>query len=308
MLLLRRTGRLLGIGGSVNALVRPSAVATAVLLGVGLMGAPAASAAAAPAPARLLVTVDHGRVHMPSSLRSARYRFVVKAVGRADGVQLVKPDRGYTKDEFRADARRSDSRNRQVAKRAVRHMLDNIRFFGGVNAERGDKAVFWETLYTGRYWVLTQTSQRIREVRVHGSVRRTAMPAFDGTLRVRDGKITAAPRVLPRHGKFLVRSTGTQPHQLVLMRLAPGKTAADVKKFLRRLFEGDLTVLDEEPPMDLYAEPLGTGVLSPGTQYVQRYTLPRGNYAVLCFMPDLRDLDSLKIHFVKGEVGEVRVR
>lgn len=280
---------------------RTLAGGSALLLSVGLMAGPsAAQAENLPAPPRANVKVTHDAVHVPATLRSQRYRFVVRTPHRL-GVELLlmRPDRGYTKREFARDGRLAD-RGRIGA---IRRISDNVRFFGGATADPDHDGVFWQTLYPGRYWAMNfaATQQRagdIETIRVHGPTRATSWPGQDTRITTRDFGFTG-PRVLPRSGRMLIRNRmGSQPHFIVLARLTRDTTYADVVAWLEN---------PQGPPPPVRFQ-MSTPIMSGDVQNLVRYRVPRGTYALMCFFPNLHGQHSGQPHAFTGMHRKVTVR
>jgi hypothetical protein len=91
-----------------------------------------------------------------------------------------------------------------------------------------------------------------------------------------------------------VENIAGQPHEVVLFKLAPGKTIKD--------FQAWLPVSDKQPPP---AIPLG-GVVGQvkGEHAFFTADLDAGDYVMVCFLPDAKDG---KPHFVHGMVQEFKV-
>ncbi|MDP9395334.1 MAG: hypothetical protein M3Q27_14260 [Actinomycetota bacterium] len=251
--------------------------------------APAAAGATLPAPPTVTMALDGQRVDMPDALRSSRYRFVLDGVG---GVQLLKVARGYTRAEFLRDVNLEAGGSVRASERLER----NIRFFGGVFARHGERGVFWETLYSGTYWVISTRAdleQRsdIKVVTVSGAVRATAWPGSTATLTMAEDGVEA-PAQLPRRGRLLVRNAGKMPDLFAVLRLAPGKTIEDLENWDPES--------DEEPIEDV-AVPVA--LLSGDTSMLWGYAMPRGSYVIMNMGSLWSDADSLR-----DVVAEIRVR
>ncbi len=239
-----------------HRVARIRAAVAVLAVPLALVAPPTVSAHELPAPSKVTIRVDGDDVTMPGSLRSSRYRFVVSG----GGIQVVKVDKGYTRAEFVRDLR-SDS------KRAFNRTMNNLRFFGGVMPDRGQSAEFWQTLYTGTYWVLPvdgplPRAADIKAVTVYGSVRATAWPGSSGVVTLHEKRI-GAPAQLPRSGRLLVRNRGTDIDLMIVFRLAPGKTIDDLRN-------------DDHEAVDDIAVPVA--VLSADTQMLWKYSLRPGNY------------------------------
>ncbi|HEX8848203.1 MAG TPA: hypothetical protein VF761_01590 [Gemmatimonadaceae bacterium] len=96
-------------------------------------------------------------------------------------------------------------------------------------------------------------------------------------------------------GAHVIRVVNTAPqtHEVVLVRLAPGKTAADVASWIEK---------QQGPPP---GEPLG-GVSGLGVGRTATFpvTLTPGDYAMLCFIPDAKDG---KPHVAHGMMQNIKV-
>jgi hypothetical protein len=96
-------------------------------------------------------------------------------------------------------------------------------------------------------------------------------------------------------GKHVIRvdNNGPQPHEVVLVKLAPGKRATDVAAWVEKMVG--------PPP----GEPMGglAGTHSGGYGYMAVDLTP-GEYALLCFLPDTKDG---KPHVAHGMVKQITV-
>jgi len=91
-----------------------------------------------------------------------------------------------------------------------------------------------------------------------------------------------------------VRDDASQPHELFVARLAPGKTAADALAWIEKM--------QGPPPL----QPLGGVVgLATGVANDIPLDLAPGEYAFFCFLPDARDG---RPHVAHGMVQQFTVR
>ena len=77
-----------------------------------------------------------------------------------------------------------------------------------------------------------------------------------------------------------VTNDAVQSHEVVLVKLAPGKTVADLEKWI------DKDVMKGPPPAVVQN---GMAALSKGRSGTFAVNLTPGNYAMLCFVPDMKD-------------------
>lgn len=111
-------------------------------------------------------------------------------------------------------------------------------------------------------------------------------PTADVDVTLVDYAFQYAAPLTSGHHVFKVTNHGTQPHELELVKLAPGKTAKDLLAWLQK---------PVGPPPGL---PMGgTAMEVPGrTDYFSADITP-GNYLSICFVPDAKDG---KPHFMHG--------
>jgi hypothetical protein len=95
----------------------------------------------------------------------------------------------------------------------------------------------------------------------------------DATLKVRDSRIELVGTLKPGQRTLQVENTGARPHELLIGRLKPGKTADDVRRWDR-----DRT---DAPPF-VYVG--GLTPMSPGGTAQTRLVLQSGVHVVLCTM------------------------
>ena len=90
-----------------------------------------------------------------------------------------------------------------------------------------------------------------------------------------------------------VENAADQPHEVVIARLAPGKTVSDLLDWTKR-FDGPLP-----------GEPAGgTTSLAPGAVNFFTADFAPGNYVMLCFVPDESDG---RPHLAHGMLSEFRI-
>jgi hypothetical protein len=96
-------------------------------------------------------------------------------------------------------------------------------------------------------------------------------------------------------GRHVVRVTNSakQPHELVFVRLAPHKTPADFARW------GEHQV--GPAPGTLHG---GISAIMPGTVADVSVDLPAGDYALICFVPDMKDG---KAHYVHGMSKRIKI-
>jgi len=121
---------------------------------------------------------------------------------------------------------------------------------------------------------------------------RAAAP--DARITLRDYSYEITPEIAAGRRTIRVENAAQQPHELILVRLAPGKSAADMLAWLEKM---------QGPPP---GAPIGgTTFLSRGASNDVTADFPAGEYALLCMVPDAGDG---KPHVAHGMVRQITVR
>jgi hypothetical protein len=119
-------------------------------------------------------------------------------------------------------------------------------------------------------------------------------PTADITVTLSDYKFDfSQPLTAGKHTLKLITAPG-QPHEFTFFKLAPGKTAADIPKYVEAGMQGP-------PP----ATALG-GVAGVAAGIPSYYTvdLEPGDYAIVCFLEDATDG---RPHFLHGMIQQIKV-
>lgn len=120
-----------------------------------------------------------------------------------------------------------------------------------------------------------------------------AAPAADATIRLVDYAFEAVPPLSSGRRTIRIENAASQDHEIVIMRLAPGKHPVDFLTWFAKP--------DGPPPV------IPVGGISPvkagGSNYVT-VDLEPGQYAFYCFVPDAKDG---KEHVEHGMMTEVTV-
>lgn len=135
----------------------------------------------------------------------------------------------------------------------------------------------------------------LREFEVVGTAP-AAPPAFqaDATVRTSDYTFDVTPPISSGRHSIRFENAGPQVHEVVLVKLADGKTGMD---FLNWVGAGQ----NGPPPITRI---LGMGSLSKGQVAEATYDLTPGSYSMLCFVPDATDH---KPHFMHGMVKDFTI-
>jgi uncharacterized cupredoxin-like copper-binding protein len=124
-----------------------------------------------------------------------------------------------------------------------------------------------------------------------------ALPTSDATITLFDYNYRVTGALARTTRTIRVENSGPQTHELVLVKLASGKTAMDAAKWAEG---GQVT----EPPGEMMA---GVSGLAPGRSAVIRPRLTAGRYALVCFVPDARS-SAHRAHVELGMMKEIVVQ
>lgn len=209
-------------------------------------------------------------------------------------VQLVRLADGRTIEELRDSLTAGD------------HHLSWVTFVGGPNVPApGAPSEVVVSLPPGSYAMLCFVSSpdgvphlakgMLRELSVvSAGAASQPEPQADVRLTLNDFGFGFTPELTAGRHTIRVENSGPQPHEAIFTRLAPGKTMADVVSWLKRR-EGP-------PPGETYG---GTVVLEEGQVNFFTADFPRGEYVLLCFVPDSGDG---KTHLAHGMIRQISVR
>jgi len=134
----------------------------------------------------------------------------------------------------------------------------------------------------------------VRPLTVLPSARPAATPKADVVVTLEDFVFSFSRTPRPGRQVIEIRNAGRQSHEMVLVRLAPGKTVQDVLATI------------EHPEAEQAGVPVG-GVtpMSVGAANWISVDLEAGRYALICFIPDVTG--DRKPHFMHGMTKEFEV-
>ena len=182
-----------------------------------------------------------------------------------------------------------------------------VKFVGGPNAVAPGKASeSTSVLSPGNYvylcfipstdGVMHAAKGMVKSFTVSGdtSAAEAELPAAGTTIKMLDYDFQLSQPLTPGRHTIRVENAGPQPHELALLKLAPGKTVSDFAAWERGGMKGP-------PP----AEPIGGVVaLDKGRSATFTADLTAGDYALMCFIPDSKDG---KPHHAHGMMKPIKV-
>jgi hypothetical protein len=122
----------------------------------------------------------------------------------------------------------------------------------------------------------------------------TALPETDVTVRLVDYEFHTSKPLASGRQRILVENAGAQPHEIVLVKLAPGKKVEDFASWAETGMKGP-------PP----GEPVGGVVaLETGMRGTFSVELTAGDYGLICFVPDVKDG---RMHLAHGMMKTIKV-
>jgi hypothetical protein len=118
-------------------------------------------------------------------------------------------------------------------------------------------------------------------------------PTSDATISLADYAFTVTGTLNSGAHVIKVVNTGAQPHEVEMVKLAPGKTPNDMLAWIQKP--------DGPPPGSAIG---GVAGLMPGAPNYFKIDFTPGDYAFFCFLPDAKDG---KPHVMHGMIKEVKV-
>jgi hypothetical protein len=120
---------------------------------------------------------------------------------------------------------------------------------------------------------------------------RTALPAGDITVTMREYDFVLSRALTPGRHLITVTNAGRQPHELILSRLASGKTSRDFVRWIE--------THDGPPPVVPVG---GTTDISPGGTMLIAVDLAPGTYSLLCRVRDTGDDEPHDAHGMSRDI------
>jgi len=131
------------------------------------------------------------------------------------------------------------------------------------------------------------------EVIVASSNAANTQPETDVTIKLVDYDFQSSQPLAAGKQRILVENMGPQAHELVLVKLAPGKTIEDFATWAESM---------KGPPPALPVG--GVGALEKGMRGAFTADLTAGDYGLICFVPDTKDG---KMHMRHGMMKNLKV-
>jgi hypothetical protein len=173
---------------------------------------------------------------------------------------------------------------------------------GGIGPVPGGQSqAVTQVLEPGTYYVADiegsvgpPTPETVASFVVSGDAGDTELPDEETTVEAFDYGFRAEG-LTAGENRILFENTGDQPHHIIAAPIVPGKTIADVRKFVRS--DGGKPPISER-------ESVTTAVLEGGTSQIVDLRLKSGDYALLCFISDRKGGPP---HALKGMISPASV-
>lgn len=108
-----------------------------------------------------------------------------------------------------------------------------------------------------------------------------AEPAGDLEVTLADYTFSVPDTLAAGSHVIRIANGGQQPHEMLIVRLDQGATAAGLAHWVEGMMKG--------PPPGAFKLMGGVAAMMPGSHTFSNVTLTPGRYAVLCFVPDMKD-------------------
>jgi uncharacterized cupredoxin-like copper-binding protein len=133
----------------------------------------------------------------------------------------------------------------------------------------------------------------IRELTVTPSEAVVTEPVADITIKLADYSYEISPALTAGRHTIKVEDSGPQPHELVLVKLEPGKTVEQMLAWTEKM---------QGPPPGTFLG--GVSPITVGEASYITVDLTPGDYGLLCFVSDPADM---KPHFMHGMMKQITV-
>lgn len=276
---------------------RSKAAATALLLtasaaGLALSNGSAQATGSHHAPtaraATLTVTISSTKAGPKLSadrMRPGNTMFKIVRHGAGGTMQILRLKKGYSLKHAFKDFAAAFPNSAAPDVAAVRSVYRNVVFYGGLDVPaKGKTNRFGVDIdKAGKYYVVNLDKNTLTSFQAKGAHQKRALPKAKGTLNMASGpagsNVFKTPKNDPHRGWMKTTNNALEPHFAALNQVKESTTDQDI---------ADALTSPTDPGFFL-AGATETNVISPGHSFVWQYSLPKGKYVVLCFMPSKVD-------------------
>jgi hypothetical protein len=229
-------------------------------------------------------------VTVPKRLTAGRVNVKLVAGKGEQAFDVLRLRGSYTINDFGDDLAEFNASEQQGqptpdALKAFNRLVRHTVFCGGLDSGTGHKTVTGNiALPTAATYYVVNDSQGpdldapVVKLHVTASATRRPAPSADVVQKATNKKRFHGPTNLPASGSVKFDNAATNsPHQMFLQHVKTGTTRKQMIK-----------ALESNGPGPFRAGGVGVDVANPGHSVTVDYTLPAGDYAELCFFPDLQ--------------------
>jgi hypothetical protein len=217
--------------------------------------------------------------------RPGKTMFNIVRHGAGGTMQVLRLKKGYTLKHAFKDFAAAFPNNAPADVAAVRSVYRNVVFYGGLDVpKKGRTNRFGVDIdKAGTYYVVNLSKNTLTSFRARGSHQKRTLPKAGGTLNMAQGpagsNVFKTPANDPHKGWMRSTNNAAEPHFVALNQVKESTTDQDIADALT----------SPNPPDFFLAGADETNVISPGHSFIWKYSLPKGKYVVLCFMPSKVD-------------------
>jgi hypothetical protein len=228
-----------------------------------------------------------------STIQSGSIRFAVSTTnpttpdGGGSDITMFQPKAGVSVSRVLHDMQDEFSDNPRMAADGTREATHDARILGLADIVAGHPVVVTEYLSPGTYYVAdlatvpTNGPPALTRLTVRpagANIEQDSDLASQLTVRATSADRFIAPRDWPHQGTLTFKNVSDTMHFMSIQPVRPGTTDAQIQAYFDH---------PTGPPTFLRAGPTeGADVLTPGESLQLSYNLPRGTYALVCFVAD----------------------
>jgi hypothetical protein len=290
-----------------TAQVAVAGMAIAGLVSAGTGAFASSGVAAASGTPTLKATIADHQLTLKGDTTFAAGRVDLSLTADKDSeINVIRMAKGYSFKDFRADINAFGQNvygpggDKEAGLRHLNHAINHITSYGGLEAD-GDTATGTVLLpEAGTYYLyndsgnLPKQKQKLTVTAPEGA---QTLPQTDAKVVATTKKTFRTDDVLPNKGSLTFKNVSTEsPHLHVMFHVKEGTT----RKQVVDSFSGA-----GGPPSFMLPGSAGTDTLTTGQAQTLDYSLPKGEYALVCFFPDPK---TGMVHAMMGMVKIVHLK
>ena len=229
-----------------------------------------------------------------TTIQTGSIRFAVSSTqatgptGSGSDITMFQPRAGVSVSRVLHDMQDEFSQNPRMAADGTRETTQDARILGLADVLKGNPVVVTEFLSPGTYYVAdlanvpTNGPPALTTLTVRpagANIEQDSDLASQVSVRTTSADRFVAPRDWPHQGTYTFKNVSDTMHFMTMQPVKPGTTDAQIQAYFDSNPSGP-------PSFALNGPTTGNDVLTPGETLQLSYNLPRGTYALLCFVPD----------------------